>query len=315
MKEKGETAYNQYAKLRKQLDYFIEEELTKDAIELLYFEAGTLCRTVDKLHATLHQSEDEKQVEKKKMDASYGAILDQMSHIKQSKLVTESVKKDIHEQLYHIVQRLSLFANDLLKTAFYPGISQGNFGQQLKKALEKALKDYEFEFIQELKALDIRMESFIHQYFQEEWEKGLQKACAEDPYFSLSLSPPEEKNAELKQIEVEAELTPFEPLLKKQKSAKVFFEQNGKAAFIEAIRDILHQLTMKWADKEKEELLSRYDMMVKTFTERYETEALEQLSEQKQTFIMSLTTDPKEQAVIEQVYEQTNEWKNQLKTI
>ncbi|MFB8734945.1 hypothetical protein ACEQPO_16870 [Bacillus sp. SL00103] len=105
------------------------------------------------------------------------AILDQMSHVKQSKLVTESVKKDLHEQLYHIVRRLSLFANDLLKTAFYPGISQGNFGQQLKKALEKALKDYEFEFVQELKALDIRMESFILQYFQEEWEKGLQAAC------------------------------------------------------------------------------------------------------------------------------------------
>lgn len=134
---KGETAYNQYAKLRKKLDYFIEEELTKDAIELLYFEAGTLCRTVDKLHATLHQSEDEKQAEKKKIDASYEAILDQMSHVKQSKLVTESVKKDLLEQLYHIVQRLSLFANDLLKTAFYPGISQGNFGQQLKKHLRR----------------------------------------------------------------------------------------------------------------------------------------------------------------------------------
>ncbi|AVM24193.1 dynamin family protein [Bacillus pumilus] len=312
---KGQTAYNQYAKLRKQLDYFIEEELTKDAIELLYFEASSLCRTVDKLYATLHQSEDEKQAEKAKVATSYEAIVNQMSQIKRSKLVTESVKKDLHEQLYHIVQRLSLFANDLLKTAFYPGISQGDFRQQLKKALEQALKDYEFEFVQELKALDIRMESFIQRYFQEEWEKGLQTACAEDPYFSLRLSPPEEKNAELKQIEVEAELTPFEPLLKKQKSAKVFFEQNGKAAFIEAIRDILHQLTTKWADKEKEELLSRYDMMVKTFTEGYEREALEQLSEQKQTYIKSLTTDAKEQAVIKQVYGQTNEWKKQLKTI
>ncbi|MER3126369.1 dynamin family protein [Bacillus pumilus] len=312
---KGQTAYNQYAKLRKQLDYFIEEELTKDAIELLYFEASSLCRTVDKLYATLHQSEDEKQAEKAKIATSYEAIVNKMSQIKRSKLVTESVKKDLHEQLYHIVQRLSLFANDLLKTAFYPGISQGDFRQQLKKALEQALKDYEFEFVQELKALDIRMESFIQRYFLEEWEKGLQAACAEDPYFSLRLSPPEEKNAELKQIEVEAELTPFEPLLKKQKSAKVFFEQNGKAAFIEAIRDILHQLTTKWADKEKEELLSRYDMMVKTFTEGYEREALQQLSEQKQTYIKSLTTDAKEQAIIEQVYEQTNEWKNQLKTI
>ncbi|MGG4210477.1 dynamin family protein [Bacillus safensis] len=312
---KGQSPYNQYAQLRTQLDYFIEEELTKDAIELLYFEASTLCRTVDKLHETLHQSEDEKQAEKKKIDTSYEVIVDQMSHIKRSKLVTESVKKDLHEQLYHIVQRLSLYANDLLKTAFYPGISQGDFRQELKKALEQALKDYEFEFVQELKALDIRMESFITQYFKEEWEKGLQAACAEDPYFSLRLSPPDEKNAELKQIEVEADLTPFEPLLKKQKSAKAFFEQNGKAAFIEAIRDVLFQLTTKWADKEKEELQSRYDMMVKTFTEKYETEALKQLNEQKQTFIMSLTTDAKEQAMIEQVYKQTNEWKNQLKTI
>ncbi|MDG3043500.1 hypothetical protein OE903_04060 [Bacillus sp. B6(2022)] len=42
---------------------------------------------------------------------------------------------------------------------------------------------------------------------------------------SLSLSAPEEKNAELKQIEVEAEIAPFEPLLKKQKSAKAFLNK------------------------------------------------------------------------------------------
>lgn len=312
---KEPSPYNQYAKLRKQLDYFIEEELTKDAIELLHFEANTLCATVDKLHATLHQSEDEKEAEKKNIETSYEAILEKMNDVKRSKLVTESVKKDVHEQLYHIVQRLSLFANDMLKTAFYPGISQENFSQQLKKALEKALKEYEFEFVQEIKALDIRMESFIHQYFQEEWEKGMQAACAEDPYFSLSLSRPEEKNAELKQIEVEAELTPFEPLLKKQKSAKAFFEQNGKAAFIESVRDVLLELTTLWADKEKEELLSRYDKIVKTYTERYEQAALQQLNEQKRTFMTSLKTDAKKQAIIEQVYKQTIEWKNQLKTI
>ena len=311
---KEPTSYNQYATLRKQLDHFIEEELTKDAIELLHFEANTLCTTVDRLRATLHQSEDEKEAEKKNIKTSYEAILEKMQDVKRSKLVTESVKKDVHEQLYHIVQRLSLFANDLLKSAFYPGISQGNFGQQLKKALEKALKEYEFEFVQELKALDIRMESFIHHYFQEEWEKGMQAACAEDPYFSLSLSAPEEKNAELKQIEVEAEIAPFEPLLKKQKSAKAFFEQNEKATFIEAIRDVLHQMTTRWADNEKEELLSRYEKLVKTYTERYEQDALQQLNEQKQTFMTSLTTDAEKQAVIEQVYEQTNEWKNQLKT-
>ncbi|MEI4788833.1 dynamin family protein [Bacillus sp. FJAT-53060] len=312
---KGPTPFNQYEQLRKQLDYFIDEELTKEAIELLNYEANTLCGTVEKLYANLHQSEDEKQLEKENIERSYQAILEKMRDIKRSKLVTESVKKDLQEQLYHIVQRLSLFANDLLKPAFYPGISQGNFGNELKKALEQALKVYEFEFVQELKALDIRMESFINQYFHEEWEKGMQAACAEDSYFSLRLSPPDEKNAELKQIEVEAEFAAFEPLLKKQKTAKAFFEQNGKASFIEAVRDILLHLTTRWADKEKGELLIRYEKMVETFTERYETDALRQLNEQKQTFVTSLTTDAKEQARIEQVYEQTNEWKNQLKTI
>lgn len=137
---KGQSPYNQYAQLRTQLDYFIEEELTKDAIELLYFEASTLCRTVDKLHETLHQSEDEKQAEKKKINTSYEAIVDQMSHIKRSKLVTESVKKDLHEQLYHIVQRLSLYANDLLKTAFYPGISQRGLQTGVEKSAGTSVK-------------------------------------------------------------------------------------------------------------------------------------------------------------------------------
>ncbi|BBP90208.1 hypothetical protein BsIDN1_38260 [Bacillus safensis] len=116
-----------------------------------------------------------------------------MSHIKRSKLVTESVKKGLARTALPHCSALVTYANDLLKTAFYPGISQGDFRQELKKALEQALKDYEFEFVQEIKALDIRMESFITQYFKEEWEKGLQAACAEDPYFSLRLSPPDEK--------------------------------------------------------------------------------------------------------------------------
>ncbi|OLP65048.1 hypothetical protein BACPU_20040 [Bacillus pumilus] len=311
----NQTPFNQYAQLRKQLDYFIDEELTKDAVELLYFEANSLCGTVEKLHETLHQSEDEKRAEKEKMEQSYDMLLEKMNVMKRSKLVTESVKKDVQEQLYHIVQRLSLFANDLLKAAFYPGLSQGNFQEQLKKALQQALKDYEFEFVQELKALDIRMDSFIRMYFQEEWEKGLQSACTEDPYFSLRLSPPEEKNAELKQIEVKADLTPFEPLLKKQKSAKAFFEQNGKAAFIEAIRDILLPLTSSWAEKEKSELLIRYEDLVKTFSDRYETDTRKQLKDQKFTFVTSLTTDAQARATIEQVYEQTKEWKSQLKSI
>ncbi|MDG3043501.1 hypothetical protein OE903_04065 [Bacillus sp. B6(2022)] len=74
-------------------------------------------------------------------------------------------------------------------------------------------------------------------------------------------------------------------------------------------------MTTRWADNEKEELLSRYEKLVKTYTERYEQDALQQLNEQKQTFMTSLTTDAEKQAIIEQVYEQTNEWKNQLKTI
>ncbi|MFS0656754.1 dynamin family protein [Bacillus sp. 179-C3.3 HS] len=311
---KHTTPFNQFSQLRKQLDHFIDEELTKDAIELLYFEAQSLCETVQTLHATLHQSEDEKQKEKKKIEQSYAALFDKVNVMKQSQFVVDSVKKDLQEQLYHIVQRLSLFANDLLKLAFYPGLSQGNFQEQLKKALQQAMKDYEFEFVQEIKALDIRMESFIKKYFQEEWRKGIQTACADDPYFSIRLSPQEEKSAELKQIEVETELALFEPFLKKQKSAKAFFEQNGKAALIEAIRDVLLHITTKWAEREEEELLARYEQMVNVYRDQYETETLDQLNDQKHTFVKSLTTDANEQAIIEQVYEQTEQWKTQLKS-
>ena len=104
--------------------------------------------------------------------------------------------------------------------------------------------------MQELKALDIRMESFIHHYFQEEGKRDAGCMCGRSLLF-LACQPLRRKNAELKQIEVEAEITPFEPLLKKQKSAKAFFEQNEKATFIEAIRDVLHQMTTRWADNEK----------------------------------------------------------------
>ncbi|MDG3043499.1 hypothetical protein OE903_04055 [Bacillus sp. B6(2022)] len=59
----------------------------------MHFEANTLCTTVDRLRATLHQSEDEKEAEKKNIKTSYEAILEKMQDVKRSKLVTESVKK------------------------------------------------------------------------------------------------------------------------------------------------------------------------------------------------------------------------------
>ncbi|MGE6629668.1 dynamin family protein [Bacillus sp. NPDC077027] len=309
---KPQSPFNRYDLLRKRLDHFIDEELTRDSIELLHFEADTLCETVTKLHATLHQSEDEKVAEKQQIEASFAHVLKQIKETKQSKLISESVKKDVQEQLYHIEQRLSLFANDLLKTSFYPGLQQGNFQENLRQALHEALKDYEFEFVQELKALDIRMDSFMNMYFQEEWTKGLQGKLAENEYFSVQLSAPEGKTQQLKQIEVKADRKPFESQLKKQKSAKTFFEQNGKAELIEELRDELLKLTAKWAEKEKEELFKRYEEIVQTFSSMYEEEAIRQLHEQKQTYLSSLSTDENARMIIQKVYQQSVKWRETL---
>ncbi|MEC2183953.1 dynamin family protein [Bacillus spizizenii] len=282
---KPESFYNQFPKVRKHLDRFIEVDVKKASAAQLSSEADKLCETVFQLHQSQHQSREEKEAQKQRLMLSFERTAAEIEKRRNSETIIEKVKKDTKEQLYHITQRLSFFANDLLKSAFHPGLQNGDWKKNVGKAMTTALHEYQFEYVQEIKTLDVRMSGFIERHIAEEWLESFQKTLNEDGYFSIYAGDQRSNGIQLKEVEPELDERAFEQEQKEIKSPKQFFEQKGKAAFIEAVRMKLTKITEAWVKNEEESLISHYTDHLRRLQEDMAEKAMEQIKDQKDTYL------------------------------
>ncbi|MCY8535695.1 dynamin family protein [Bacillus vallismortis] len=282
---KPESFYNQFPKVRKHLDRFIEVDVKKASAAQLSSEANKLCETVFQLHRSQHQSEEEKEAQKQRLMQSFARTAAEIEKRRSSETIIEKAKKDTKEQLYHITQRLSFFANDLLKSAFHPGLQNGDWKKNVAKAMKTAVHEYQFEYVQEIKTLDVRMSGFIERHIAEEWLESFQKILNEDGYFSIYAGDLHSNGIQLKEVEPDLDERVFEQEQKEIKSPKHFFEQKGKAAFIEAVRMKLNKITEHWVTKEEESLISHYTNHLRRLQEEMADKAMEQIKDQKDTYI------------------------------
>lgn len=282
---KPESFYNQFPKVRKHLDRFIDVDVKKASAAQLSSEADKLCETVFQLYQSQHQSKEEKEAEKKRIMLSFERTAAEIEKRRNSETIIEKVKKDTKEQLYHITQRLSFFANDLLKLAFHPGLQNGEWKKNVGNAMTTALHEYQFEYVQEIKTLDVRMSGFIERHIAEEWLESFQKTLNEDGYFSIYAGEQPSNGIQLKEVEPELDERAFEQEQKEIKSPKQFFEQKGKTAFIEAVRMKLTKITEAWVKNEEESLISHYTDHLRRLQEDMAEKAIEQIKDQKDTYI------------------------------
>ncbi|WP_456279582.1 dynamin family protein [Bacillus sp. K7] len=285
LQRKQESFYNQFPKVRKHLDRFIEVDVKKASAAQLSSEANKLCETVFQLHRSQHQSEEEKEAQKQRLMQSFARTAAEIEKRRSSETIIEKAKKDTKEQLYHITQRLSFFANDLLKSAFHPGLQNGDWKKNVAKAMKTAVHEYQFEYVQEIKTLDVRMSGFIERHIAEEWLESFQKILNEDGYFSIYAGDLHSNGIQLKEVEPDLDERVFEQEQKEIKSPKHFFEQKGKAAFIEAVRMKLNKITEQWVTKEEESLISHYTNHLRRLQEEMADKAMEQIKDQKDTYI------------------------------
>lgn len=187
-----------------------------------------MCGMVEQLHESLHQSAEEKEKKKQRLESSYEKALGDISKRRTSEVIIRKVMKDTEEQLYHIKHRLTFYANDMLKTAFHPGLQNGDWKQNISAALNEALKEFRFEYIQELKTLDIRMTGFIERHMTEEWMENCQKKLMEDGDFSIYVSGENEFAVQLKEVAPVIDVSAFSHHVKEVKSPKQFLNRTEK---------------------------------------------------------------------------------------
>lgn len=91
-----------------------------------------------------------------------------------------------------------------------------------------ALQDYQFEYVQEIKTLDVRMSGFIERHIAEEWLGSFQKTLNEDGYFSIYAGDQHSNSIQLKEVEPELDERAFEQEQKEIKSPKQFLNRKEK---------------------------------------------------------------------------------------
>ncbi|MEK3709772.1 dynamin family protein [Bacillus sp. FSL K6-1005] len=311
---KSKTNHNQFSKVREQLDQFIEVDVKKAAAAQLSSEADKLCETVVQLHQSQHQSKEEKEAQKKRLLLSFERAAAAIKERRNSETIIEKVKKDTREQLYHITQRLSFFANDLLKSSFHPGLQNGDWKKNIGAAMKTVLHEYQFEYIQEIKTLDIRMSGFIERHITEEWLESCQNTLKEDGYFSIYADDQLSNSIQLKEVEPEIDERAFEQEQKQIKSPKQFFEQKGKAGFIEAVRTKLMKITELWIKNEEESLISHYAEYVRRLQYEMAEKALAQIEGQRDTYVEGYAEGERMKEV-EEAYQACITWQRSGDTI
>ncbi|ASB88771.1 dynamin family protein [Bacillus sonorensis] len=304
----GTTApFNEFSRFRKDLSEFIENGLAKAAVDQLIHEGKTLCETVFQLRRSLHRSAKETEAEKERIAKAYEAASSAIAETKAGTYIVQMTEKDIEEQFYYIRQRLSFYAYDLFKAAIHPGLQNGNWQENLQQALKSVLKEYEFEFLQELKALDIRIENMMVKYADEQWGAALQQKLEGNPYFSVHLKAEPPKAGGAVADGVSAEEAVFREELKTFKSPKAFFQQNGKARLVESLTSKLSSITDEWIQHEKQTFLSRSRKNADVLQEKSFQNAMDQLAEQKEVYFHE-PVNKTDGETIEKAYAAAKEW-------
>ncbi|MCC0565549.1 dynamin family protein [Brevibacillus borstelensis] len=152
--------------------------------------------------------------------------------------------KEREELVYYVKQRLFFRFNELFNTAFNPAVLKED-GRNMKQALQGCLGDLlrsiSYDLAQELRATTLRLEKFLGKQgaaLVQQWQRDVQQYAS-----GLTLAPYQPRKVETLSFadELPVSLASLQPSLSLFRSAKDFFEQDGKAKLREDLEKRLQE--------------------------------------------------------------------------
>ncbi|AKG04456.1 hypothetical protein AAV35_006425 [Salimicrobium jeotgali] len=195
-----------------------------------------------------------------------------------------AVGQKVDKQFHYLEERQILQVSDFFKEEINPGYIQGEKSEikpQLVRALDRLLNRYEKELLDEVRAISLRMESFVGDLLRERSRKTVEqvKAVTDSRPFKEEK---EEVSVETPSFTVEIEETAedLDISLQRYSSAKQLFEGNRKEELREEVKEqlpgifgkVLTPVEESFAEYYKEayldavsELMDRYEEKVKEY--------------------------------------------------
>ncbi|KGX84623.1 dynamin family protein [Pontibacillus litoralis] len=222
---------------------YMKEDLTGLLTQEAMYDVHRVKDRIDQMmkSASLDKSEKDKKREKLREQTE---IMKQITSQLDTSRYHQVVEQKIEKQTYYVAERMGLRFGDFFKEHINPSTVMGKGAQgkeQLQRAIEQLINHIGHELMQEIRAVSLRIESFLHLYSSEvllELQHHLHQ-INED----LALAHPVNQTyitPEIEQPFNDFPLTLFKEELQRYKNQKEFFEGNDK----DKVRDSM-QVKMK----------------------------------------------------------------------
>ncbi|MBL0385937.1 dynamin family protein [Tumebacillus sp. ITR2] len=217
---------------------FTIQELTQIAVKSAVAEIRRAVTTLDDLISTANEDESVRAEKLLAADTAKQKALDGVRALETSSEEL-AVVKEIDELLYYVKQRLFFRFGDMFKEAFNPAVLQDD-GRDLKKALRSSLDELVryigYTLGQEMRATGLRIEKHVNHSAKRLSDRMGDAVHQTAPKLELEPYQPRSfESPEFDEVLPTYRIEDFQGALGLFKSAKDFFEKNGKQAMQETL--------------------------------------------------------------------------------
>ncbi|PWK13447.1 dynamin family protein [Tumebacillus permanentifrigoris] len=231
---------------------FTIQELTQIAVKSAVSEIRRAVTTLDDLISTANEDESVRTEKRLATDTAKQQALAGVHKVDTS-AEERAVEKEIDELIYYVKQRLFFRFGDMFKEAFNPAVLQDD-GRDLKKALRSSLDELVryigYTLGQEMRATALRIEKHVNHSAKRLADRMADAVRESAP--KLELKPFQPHTFETPEFEEELptyRAEDYQATLSLFKSAKDFFEKNGKQSMQEALDKQLQAPVQTYLDE------------------------------------------------------------------
>lgn len=240
---------------------FIEEDLAALTIESAMWDVTRAQNMIDHfIHAAnLEESEQTKEIQV--LQDKLQTFTSLIQEVKTS-TAENRINERIERQLHFVLDRLYIRYHDMFSQFFNPTTITAS-GRKAKEQLERSRNQFVdyvgYELLQEVRAVSLRLESFMKGLFKEVYEETQHEATKLDNAFLIpSIQEPQLTTPAYNQAFIDSELSIYDEALKIFKNTKSFFEQNDREVMKEAFYKVMQQEAKQYLDANKQLMETHY---------------------------------------------------------
>ncbi|WP_245183497.1 dynamin family protein [Lentibacillus salicampi] len=240
---------------------FIHHELASITIK-------AAIRDIQRAKKAVEQYLDSVQMNAAEKEQTRADLMEKQSSLKQlvddidNDLYQQKISQKLEKQLYYVLERQSIRFHDLFKETFNPATITGSgkeAQQQLKNSLRNLLDYAGYELLQELRAVSLRMESFIYELKQKVYLDYTSKSYHIDSAFLLpDFEESELITPEYEQAFLNLDTQTFDKALKQFNGTKAFFAKNEKESMKENLLKCLYPFATDYIAENQEKMRVSY---------------------------------------------------------